>query len=206
VSDRHTARDAILARVRRGSAHRVAHPDAFEPAALPGDWNSFAAVLRSVGAEPVGPVPRPELDRVVRAQIERRSSGGRVVADPGAHALLGAGPWEEVTDASSPHGLADVAVSIALGSIGVAENAAVGVDGRHGGVRAMLFLAEHLILLLDARALAPDMHAATARLPADATAHYHYTWISGPSKTADIEQTLVLGAHGPRSLAVVGIG
>ena len=51
-----------------------------------------------------------------------------------------------------------------------------------------------------------DLHAAFAALPPDALAGHHLTWISGPSKTADIEQTLVLGAHGPRALAVLGFG
>jgi L-lactate dehydrogenase complex protein LldG len=32
---------------------------------------------------------------------------------------------------------------------------------------------------------------------------HHVTWMSGPSKTADIEQTLVIGAHGVCALAVL---
>jgi L-lactate utilization protein LutC len=42
-------------------------------------------------------------------------------------------------------------------------------------------------------------------MPADALAHHHFTWVSGPSKTADIESTLVIGAHGPRALAAVAV-
>jgi L-lactate dehydrogenase complex protein LldG len=59
--------------------------------------------------------------------------------------------------------------------------------------------------LLDTGRLVADMHAALAGLPADALAQHHFTFVAGPSKTADIEGTLVLGAHGPRALAVFGV-
>ena len=87
----------------------------------------------------------------------------------------------------------------------MAENAAVAVEGKYVRVRALPFLCEELVLLLDLGAIVSNMHEAVSRMPADATRFHHFTWISGPSKTADIEQTVVLGAHGPRSLVVVGI-
>ena len=198
-------RDAILARVRAASPRRAPHPGVYVPPPLACDWETFADALRSAGGEPVGPVARSALAAEVARACAAGASGGRVVAVGPAVDALGAGPWRALADDVDPRTLGDVEVAILTGSLGIAENGAVALDGRHARVRALPFLCERLVLLLDARALVPDLHAAIARMPAEATGWHHYTWISGPSKTADIEQSLVFGAHGPRTCAVVGV-
>ena len=194
-----SARERVLARLRCAVRHERPPPGSFVPAIADSSWEAFAEMLRSVGGEPVGPVEPDALERTL-ADLCTDAGSGRVVAGPGVD-----GAWEQVSDEVAPVSLADVDVAILRGSIGVAENAAVALDGRHAPVRALPFLCERLVLLLEVRAIVPDMHAAIARMPVDATQFHHFTWISGPSKTADIEQTLVLGAHAARSLAVVGV-
>ncbi len=196
-------RERILAAVRRAVQHRLPAPDPYAGPGGTSDWSSFREVLESVGGQALGPVARGELAGEV-AGLAGRARAGRVVVAGAAADVLGAGPWQRLSDQTDPRDLDDVAMAILLGSLGVTENGAVALEGRNARLRALPFLCQNLVLLLDATALVPDMHAATRRMPEDATAHHHFTWISGPSKTADIELALVLGAHGPRSLSVVG--
>jgi L-lactate dehydrogenase complex protein LldG len=82
----------------------------------------------------------------------------------------------------------------------VAENGAVWVDEADLVHRALPFVAQHLAIVLPKREIVADMHAAYRRLPRPLPGYG--VFISGPSKTADIEQALVVGAQGPRSLVV----
>ena len=86
------------------------------------------------------------------------------------------------------------------GAFGVVENGAVWIPRafRH---KAMLFIPEALVILLDRKQIVCNMHEAYAREDFDT---YDFgSFIAGPSKTADIEQALVIGAHGARDVTVI---
>ena len=102
---------------------------------------------------------------------------------------------------SDPHGLADVEVAVVRGVVGVAENAAIWLSEKEVVTRVLPFIAQHLVIVLEEKDLVPTMHEAYARL--DVRESNYGVFVAGPSKTADIEQSLVIGAHGPRSLTVV---
>ena len=106
---------------------------------------------------------------------------------------------------TDPHQLADLDVAAIPGELGVAENGAVWIPGRNlGPHRAVFVIPEHLVLVVRAADVVNDMQAAYARIELE---HPGYgLFVSGPSKTADIEQSLVIGAHGPRSCAVFVVG
>jgi len=198
-------RDEILARVQRGALRRAAHPGPHPPPELPGGWSVFAAALARVGGEAHGPFPQHALGAALAELVRRRADGGRAVAEPSAAELIGRGPFETARGPAAPHTFADVAVALVRGHVAAADCAAIALlesDVRH---RALPFLCQRLVLLLPVAAIRPDLHRAFAALPPTATRGHHVTWISGPSKTADIEQTLVYGAHGPLSLDVVGV-
>jgi len=194
-----SARDDILAAVRRAVAHQQPHPGRYVGPSSKRDVDTFAAALSVAGGEIAGPVRADE----VPALVIRHLGSGRVVAEPSAARRLGAGPWSDPPEGGAPHAFEDVDTAIAEGSIGVAENGAVAVGVEEAPHRSLLFLAERVILLLDASRITGDLHQALHAVPESARTAHHLTWICGPSKTADIEQTLVHGAHGPRSLLVV---
>ena len=99
-----------------------------------------------------------------------------------------------------PRSLAGTDVAIVRGAFGVAENGAVWIPRtfRH---KALLFIPEALVILLDRTQIVCTMHEAYSREDFDT---YDFgSFIAGPSKTADIEQALVIGAHGPRDVSVI---
>jgi len=104
----------------------------------------------------------------------------------------------------TPQDCRDVDLTIVRGELGVAENGAVWVNADGLRHRGLLFLSENLILVVDGKSIVRDMESAYARLDFSRLRSGYF--ISGPSKTADIEQCLVIGAHGARSLVVVVVG
>lgn len=100
-----------------------------------------------------------------------------------------------------PHDLEDLGLAILDGQFGVAENGAIWMEDTNLGLRALPFITEHLVIVLDRNKLVETMHQGYD-LIGNASSGFGL-FIAGPSKTADIEQSLVIGAHGAKSLRVV---
>jgi L-lactate dehydrogenase complex protein LldG len=99
-----------------------------------------------------------------------------------------------------PHSFEDVELAVIKAHLAVAENGAVWLTEDIMGQRIIPFICQHLAVLVDARAIVPTMHEAYAKI---GKGEYGFgVFIGGPSKTADIEQALVMGAHGPLSMTV----
>ncbi len=99
-----------------------------------------------------------------------------------------------------PHALASLDWMIARGEFLVAENGAIWVSGRSLPHRVMLFIAQYLAIIVSRRQIVHHMHEGYSRIGKPEAGFGIF--VSGPSKTADIEQSLVLGAHGCRKLQV----
>jgi L-lactate dehydrogenase complex protein LldG len=89
---------------------------------------------------------------------------------------------------------------IIKGEIAVAENGSVWVTEKSMVNRVFPFICEHLIIVINKADIVANMHESYKRITIDEEGYG--VFIAGPSKTADIEQSLVVGAHGPLSLQV----
>uniref|UniRef100_A0AB33J048 LUD domain-containing protein n=1 Tax=Prevotella sp. GTC17254 TaxID=3236794 RepID=A0AB33J048_9BACT len=92
-------------------------------------------------------------------------------------------------------------VGIIQGEIGVAENACVWIP-QTMKEKSIMFISENLVIVLDHQNIVNNMHDAYKRIKMNEQYNFG-TFISGPSKTADIEQSLVMGAQAARSVTVV---
>ncbi len=109
---------------------------------------------------------------------------------------------DEVTDARE---LMRADVGIIQGRIGVAENACVWVP-QTMKERSVCFASEYLVVLLRRADIVSNMHQAYALIEQSDEYFRPYpfgTFISGPSKTADIESALVYGAQAARGVTIL---
>ena len=116
----------------------------------------------------------------------------------GTEAFQGSISVDAVDD---PKALENLDVFVCRGTLGVAENGAIWVPEHLMVHRVAPFITQHLVVLLKKSTIVADMHAAYEEI--DVAEEGFGVFIAGPSKTADIEQSLVLGAHGPRSMTVL---
>ncbi len=196
---------AFLQRLRRPRSDRAGHPGSYRARdAGPVSWERFRAVLETVGGSAHAEVTSAGVPAAVSAIIEI-GRHARVVASEAAAAMLPGVPGvSRLAEAATAHSCADIDLAIVVPELAVCENAALLLSSDSLPERSLLFLAQHVLVLLDTALLVADQHLAAGamRHGQSQSLPHHLTWISGPSKTADIEQTLVIGAHGCRSLLV----
>lgn len=186
---------------------RVNRASAMDLPSLDQDWQTFddpvehfRALLSSLGAQSELLSNKQAADAWLSQEKEYANAQQCVsqVAGVGRSTL-------DPDQLTSPHELAEIDWAVLPGEFGVAENGAIWVTCHSTRHRAIYFLCEHLVLVLPLKHILHNMHQAYQRLGGLGTdGHTSYgTFVAGPSKTADIEQSLVIGAQGPRSLHVL---
>lgn len=104
-----------------------------------------------------------------------------------------------------PHELEAIDFAVLPAEFAVAENGAVWVTDAAVKHRALYFICQHLAFVVPRDQILNNMHEAYERLSFGSEPRFG-AFIAGPSKTADIEQSLVIGAHGPKSTIVYLLG
>ena len=100
----------------------------------------------------------------------------------------------------NPHSYEDVELAVIKAHFAVAENGAVWLTDELMCQRIIPYICQHLAVVISADSIVPTLHEAYEKIGAG---DYGFGgFIGGPSKTADIEQALVLGAHGPLTMTV----
>jgi L-lactate dehydrogenase complex protein LldG len=153
----------------------------------------FSTVLQGIGGEVHVVEDYESIARVLR---EKFADATRVVSTvPALHAIA-----EKETLYDVAHHLKTVDLAVLKSDLAVAENGAVWITDAHLPQRVLPFITQHLAVVVAADAIVPTLHEAYEKIGGG---DYGFgVFIAGPSKTADIEQSLVLGAHGPKTMTL----
>jgi L-lactate dehydrogenase complex protein LldG len=193
-----TSRERIRSAIRQHKPAYVPLPDETTFASTyPDRVAQFEAVLTGIGGTLVRVPDWDALRAHVRALFPDVTNVATTVPELSDLADFSL----SVTD---PHELAFVELALLPGTLGVAENGAIWLSEREMGHRALPFITQHLALVLRTDQLVGNLHDAYRCLRPGESGFGAF--IAGPSKTADIEQSLVIGAHGARSLVVYLLG
>jgi L-lactate dehydrogenase complex protein LldG len=192
-----SSRNAILAALRQHAPPPSPRPGALTGIRYADSLRQFEETLIGVGGTLVRKNSEEDLLSAL-AKVEVYAAAAKVaslVPDVPSRSV-------DLSAITDPHDLEGIDVAIIPGKFGVAENAAVWIAGETlAPHRAIFVVAQHLILVVPSQEIVDNLHQAYERI--QWTPKSFGIFISGPSKTADIEQSLVIGAHGARSCTVI---
>ncbi len=191
-----SSRDEILARVRQNqpTARPLPTVPTFDTG-LSTSFNTFKASLARMGGKFVDPPVDANFDALIATLFPDAS-----VVCSATPEVKGNRPIEGIR---SPQELDDVDVGVVRALFGVAETGSVWLSESQYQVNALGFLSQHLVVLLDPKAVVANMHRAYQ--------HHGFldakyaVFMTGPSATADIEGILIHGAQGIRTLTVIPV-
>jgi L-lactate dehydrogenase complex protein LldG len=150
----------------------------------------FTATLQGIGGQVIELADINQLQLLIN---EETATG---------HTILNAinGVNDDLNNGQDAITLEPVYKAFIKASIGVAENGAVWINESQMINRLLPFICQHLVVVLEKEKIVSTMHHAYQKI--NVFEEGFGVFIAGPSKTADIEQSLVIGAHGARSMTV----
>ena len=189
-----SSKNDILSAIRRHTGKRYDMPELTLDAITYEDKIlQFTDSLKAAGGQVVLMQPGDDINDIIRHHFP---DAIRIASNLSSITCATFNP----DDLDDPRELDNTDLAIVEGHFGVAENGAVWIP-RQVKHKALYFISNSLVMLIDRNSIVNNMHEAYKR-----TENMTYdfgAFISGPSKTADIEQALVLGAHGPVKVLVV---
>lgn len=192
-----STKEHILSRYRKninvGEQYDMPNLDALQGVTYTDPVAQFISMSNTVGAK----VAELEKDADINGLIKRLYPEAKVFASNMAEITIATLNPDTVGTAQELNG---TDVGIVRGELGVAENGCVWIP-QTMKERAVCFISEYLVIVLSCRAIVSNMHQAYARI--NMTDYGYGTFISGPSKTADIAQALVMGAQAARGVTVI---
>lgn len=153
----------------------------------------FIEMSKTVGSQVIMAKPGDTLDDLVRQAYP----DAKVIASDMPELSIATLNPDTVAEAQDLNG---TDVGVVRGQIGVAENGCIWIP-QPMKEKAVCFISEYLVIVVPKSGIVDNMHEAYARIEMPATGLG--TFISGPSKTADIEQALVMGAQAARGVTVI---
>lgn len=152
----------------------------------------YKTVLQSIGG---GTIELQDIN-ALKEELQAKKANGEFVVNR----IAALGEMEDSITHLTATDLAAVDTAYVEGTLAVAENGAIWLYESQMGNRLLPFICQHLIIVIERKNIVPTMHHAYQQIE---TAKEGFgVFLAGPSKTADIEQSLVIGAHGARSLIV----
>ena len=195
-----STREEILSRLRKNTRETYDLPDlsSLKPITFADPVEEFKVkTTTTAGAKLIELNDETNLNQVIRNAYP----DAKIIASnlPGVDADMNPDAVENAQQ------LMQVDVGVVEGRIGVAENACIWIP-QQMKEKAVCFASEQLVIVLRCQDIVNNMHEAYERIAKSQEFFQQYpfgTFISGPSKTADIESALVYGAQAARGVTVI---
>ena len=188
-------KEELFDKLRRNTREQFDMPDlTIKAITYPDTVKQFIEMSQTVGGKVKCIKKEDDVNKIIRELYPEAKVFASNV--PGIEADLNPDTVAEAKDLNGTD------VGILQGELGVAENGCIWIP-QTMKEKAVCFISENLVILLPKSQIVNNMHEAYKRIEFDKTYDGYGTFISGPSKTADIAQVLVMGAQAARSATVL---
>lgn len=190
-----SSKQVILDNIKRNIRAKYDMPDidSINGIQYPDIEKQFIEISKTVGGNAIILQPGEDINEVIKSSYP----DAKVIASNLPDITIATINPDDIGD---PHELNGTELGIIQGEIGVAENGCVWIP-QNVKQKVVYFISEYLVIVLDKKNLVNNMHEAYKKIQFGDKGFG--VFISGPSKTADIEQALVVGAHGAKGVMII---